>query len=243
MEGYMDTRILVLACLGVTTCLSQPAYSDEVVGVYVGTVDAGGTGTVGNFNASAVAPGTPVFGTFTYNSQIFQVGGLNGNGFYLATGSSSPAEITETIDGSTFTVSGTIQSVLNLVALPPSQDPNNSFYLEAANWGSSVAPGSFSGSIDLNLSNYLGAPFASNINNSGSVAFFNQNGLGVSEIDTLQGINAQGNSTGSIYFSITHAFAIPVPVRAPEIDPASTVSALTLLLGGIAVMRGRKCHA
>jgi hypothetical protein len=27
---------------------------------------------------------------------------------------------------------------------------------------------------------------------------------------------------------------------APEIDPASTVSALTLLLGGLAVLRGRK---
>jgi hypothetical protein len=30
------------------------------------------------------------------------------------------------------------------------------------------------------------------------------------------------------------------PVRAPEIDPASAVSALTLLLGGITVLRARK---
>jgi hypothetical protein len=239
----MKTRVLVLACLGVVASLCQSAYSDEVEGVFVGTVDAGGTGTVGKLDASTVAPGTPVFGTFAYNSQTFQVGGLNENGFYVATGPSDPAVITETIDGSTFSVSGSIQSVLNLVALPPSQDPNNSFYLEAANWGSSVAPGSFSGSIDLNLSNYLGAPFAANIDKSGSVAFFNQNGLGVNEIDTLQAINAEGNNTGSIYFSIDHAFAVPVPVRAPEIDPASTISALTLLLGGIAVMRGRKSHA
>jgi hypothetical protein len=57
------------------------------------------------------------------------------------------AVITETIDGSTFNLSGSIQSVLNLVALRPSQDPYNSFYLEAANWGSSVVPGSFSGAI------------------------------------------------------------------------------------------------
>jgi len=161
----------------------------------------------------------------------------------LATGSSDPATITETIDGSTFSVSGNIQSVLNLVALPPSQNPNNSFYLEAANWGSSVAPGSFSGSIDLNLSNYLGAPFASNIDNSGSVAFFNQNGLGANEIDTLQAINAQGNSTGAIYFSISHAFAIPVPARAPEIDATSAASSLMLLFGAIAVTRGRKRRA
>ena len=238
----MNTRILVFAFLAIA-CLSQLAYSDEVEGVFVGTVDAGGTGTVGKLDAGTVAPGTLVFGTFSYNSQIFQVGGLNENGFYSVAGSSDPAVITETIDGSTFSVSGSVQSVLNLVALPPSQDPNNSFYLEAANWGSSVAPGSFSGSIDLNLSNYLGAPFASNIDNSGSVAFFNQNGLGANEIDTLQAINAQGNSTGSIYFSIDHAFAIPVPVRAPEIDATSAASSLMLLFGAIAVIRGRKSHA
>lgn len=29
-------------------------------------------------------------------------------------------------------------------------------------------------------------------------------------------------------------------VRAPEIDPASATSALTLLFGGLAVLRGRK---
>jgi hypothetical protein len=107
----------------------------------------------------------------------------------------------------------------------------------------SVPTGGFSGSIDLNLSNYLSAPFASSVDNPGSVAFFNQNGLGVNQIDTLQAINGQGNSTASLYFSVSHAWAIPVTVRAPEIDPASAASALALLLGGIAVMRGRKSHA
>jgi hypothetical protein len=32
----------------------------------------------------------------------------------------------------------------------------------------------------------------------------------------------------------------PTPFRAPEIDPASAVSALTLLFGGLAVLRGRR---
>ena len=32
-------------------------------------------------------------------------------------------------------------------------------------------------------------------------------------------------------------------VAAPEIDPASTVSVLTLLLGGLAVLRGSKSRA
>ncbi len=117
------------------------------------------------------------------------------------------------------------------------------FTLKRWNYGASVSSGGFSGSIDLNLSNYLGAPFASSVDNPGSVAFFNQNGLGVNQVDTLQAINAQGNNTGSIYFSISHAFAIPVPVRAPEIDPTSAASGLMLLFGAIAVMRGRKSHA
>jgi len=70
----MNTKILMLACLGLVASFSQSAYSDEVEGVFIGTVDTGGTGTVGKLEASTVAPGTLVFGTFSYNSQIFQVG-------------------------------------------------------------------------------------------------------------------------------------------------------------------------
>jgi hypothetical protein len=33
-----------------------------------------------------------------------------------------------------------------------------------------------------------------------------------------------------------------VPVSAPEIDPASAVSGLTMLLGGLAVFRGRRAR-
>jgi hypothetical protein len=232
------TKILGLLAVGLMSCLEARAESVVIDGVFAGTVDAGGSGTIGTLNASTVAAGTPVFGTFSYNAQIFPLGGLNENGYYIATGSANPVVITEFVGGSTFTVYGTIQSELNLVALPSTQNPNNQFYLSAANWGTSV-PG-LSGSIDLNLSNYLGAPFASNIDNAGSVAFANQNGLGANNIDTLQGINSQGNNTGSLYFSISHAWAAPVPTRAPEIDPASAASGLSLLLGAMAVMRGRK---
>jgi hypothetical protein len=69
-----------------------------------------------------------------------------------------------------------------------------------------------------------------------------QNGFYVAtgSVDTLQGINSQGNNTGSLYFSINHAWAGPVTVRAPEIDHASAVSSLALLLGGLAVLSGRR---
>jgi hypothetical protein len=33
-----------------------------------------------------------------------------------------------------------------------------------------------------------------------------------------------------------------VPLSAPEIDPASALSGLTLLLGGLAVVRGRRAR-
>jgi hypothetical protein len=36
--------------------------------------------------------------------------------------------------------------------------------------------------------------------------------------------------------------ATAVPLRAPEIDPASALSGLTLLLGGLAILRGRRAR-
>lgn len=60
-------------------------------------------------------------------------------------------------------------------------------------------------------------------------------------VTAREAINEHENC-GSIYFSISHAFAIPVPVRAPEIDATSAASSLMLLSGAIAVMRGRKVH-
>jgi hypothetical protein len=35
----------------------------------------------------------------------------------------------------------------------------------------------------------------------------------------------------------------PEPVKAPEIDPSSAIAAMTLLTGGLAVLRGRRIKA
>jgi hypothetical protein len=183
------------------------ARAAAVEGTFSGTVVPGGFGTIGTLDASTVAAGTRISGTFSYDSQIFVLGGLNENGYFIATGSANPVVITITVAGSTFTVHGTIQSELNLVALPSSNNPNNHFYLSAANWGPSV-PG-LSGSIDLNLSNYLGAPFASNIDDPSSVAFTNQSGLGVNEVDTLQAIDSAGTGTAALYFTLNNASTVP----------------------------------
>jgi hypothetical protein len=238
----MNNKTLGLLVAGLMACLDARAESVEVVGAFTGFVDAGGTGTIGTLSANSIAAGTPVFGTFSYNAQIFPVNSSGGGeGFYVALGSTTPATITEFVDGQSFSVSGNVQSVLDVFSLP-TQDPNNHFYLETMNYGASVSSGGFSGSIDLNLNNYLGAPFASNVDNPGSVAFANQSGLGPNQLSVLQALSSEGNTTGSLPFSINHAWAAPIPTRAPEIDPNSAASALTLLLGAIVVMRGQKAR-
>jgi hypothetical protein len=173
-----------------------------------------------------VATGTPISGTFSYDSTIFVLGGSNGNGTFIKTGSANPVVITITIAGSTFTVHGTIQSVLTLFAFGSDQNPNNHFYLEAANWGPAV-PG-LSGSIDLNLSNYLGALFASNIDDPSSVAFANQNGLGVNQTDTLQAIDSSGNGTAALYFKISNSSTVP------GTSPTTQLAALLAEANGLA---------
>ena len=55
-------------------------------------------------------------------------------------------------------------------------------------------------------------------------------GLGIGFLGTLAAGLASANDVTTTLLA----------VRAPEIDPASATSALTLLFGGLAVLRGRK---
>jgi hypothetical protein len=42
------------------------------------------------------------------------------------------------------------------------------------------------------------------------------------------------------WFPLPRPRPVPVPISAPEIDPASAIAGLTLLAGGLAVLRGRR---
>ena len=42
------------------------------------------------------------------------------------------------------------------------------------------------------------------------------------------------------FIGVAQALTGDGPVGAPEIDPASAISGMTLLLGGLAVLRGRR---
>jgi hypothetical protein len=47
-------------------------------------------------------------------------------------------------------------------------------------------------------------------------------------------------ATSGVAMALTIGGESPGPVGAPEIDPASAMSGLTLLLGSLAVLRGRR---
>lgn len=62
---------------------------------------------------------------------------------------------------------------------------------------------------------------------------------------TMAGVaSASGGSSEQCYqilwWNVCFPTASPSPVKAPEIDPASAMAGLTMLAGGLAVLRGRR---
>jgi hypothetical protein len=86
----------------------------------------------------------------------------------------------------------------------------------------------------------------SGVNGSGELVVFTFDAIGTGtstlaiQNETLlnSSINVISDLTKSGFVNVS-----PPTVAAPEIDPASTMAALTLLMGGLAVMRGRRKFA
>ncbi len=63
---------------------------------------------------------------------------------------------------------------------------------------------------------------------------------------TMAGVASASNGGNSqqcyqiLWFDFCFPSASPSPVQAPEIDPASAMAGLTMLAGGLAVLRGRR---
>jgi hypothetical protein len=62
---------------------------------------------------------------------------------------------------------------------------------------------------------------------------------------TMAGIASAGDSNSDkcfhmLWFDFCPPTGKPDPVKAPEIDPSSAMAGLTLMLGGLAVLRGRR---
>jgi hypothetical protein len=60
---------------------------------------------------------------------------------------------------------------------------------------------------------------------------------------TMAGVASGGDKDKCVnlgFITICPPSSNPGPVRAPEIDPASALAGLTMLAGGLAVLRGRR---
>jgi hypothetical protein len=83
----------------------------------------------------------------------------------------------------------------------------------------------------------------SGVNGSGELAIFTFDAIGAgTSTFTIQNETLL-NSGLNVISDLTKTGSVTVKaptVAAPEIDPASTMAALTLLMGGLAVMRGRR---
>lgn len=58
----------------------------------------------------------------------------------------------------------------------------------------------------------------------------------------LIGVTAMFLGAAGVAGAVAVVGPTTVPLSAPEIDPASALSGLTLLLGGLAVVRGRRAR-
>jgi hypothetical protein len=56
---------------------------------------------------------------------------------------------------------------------------------------------------------------------------------------TMAGV-ASAKDDCSFFWFCSPSRPTPTPMRAPEIDPASAMAGLTMLAGGLAVLRGRR---
>jgi hypothetical protein len=62
---------------------------------------------------------------------------------------------------------------------------------------------------------------------------------------TMAGVASASNAGSEqcyqiLWWNICFPSSSPSPVKAPEIDPASAMAGLTMLAGGLAVLRGRR---
>jgi hypothetical protein len=240
----MNGKILGLTAVGLMACLDSAAQASIVDGTFSGTVYA--VSDPDNALGLSSLIGLPITGTFNFNGRDLPLT-AGGAGTccsdFIANFPTHPVIISDSVGGNTYTISGTGVSALHT----SSGAVSTYFNLSAQNVnGETVLPGgNFTGEIIFGLTKFGDTPFLLNGNRAGSTSFtFSapaSSEQGVGEDIFIDPVT--GRATGAaIEFSITSASASRVPkrMRAPEIDPASAASGLTLLLGAIAVMRGRK---
>jgi hypothetical protein len=206
------------AALLVATAMAGPAIGQSVTLDYTGVVT----------EAENFAIGTPVTGTYTFNLAAAvpsQSSGVAPSGSYLATAEGGPG--------------------LPFGPEPVAPAPGAYVFSSTTKIGSlsfSTSPASAGCAIycisSVNVSQNGQVVQAARYDDNGELAF----GSWFTKIgDAISGYIIPAKFQ-AIDFNITSMSSLtPITgVMAPEIDPASAVGALTLLLGGLAVVRGRR---
>jgi hypothetical protein len=206
----LQTALKLLLASSVAACCALPANAQ--------TVDTELTGTVSSLQGSGWAHsdiGQPVALDFAYDAST--VSSSSSNGFYIVSAPITSASIVGGVLGSGINLepdgpgTGTVANILNL------------------NTGS-VTAGAVT-SADAPVHGFTGSVFG--------LSFFTD-GVNTT-LDVVRNAFVNGipdaRDSGSAFLSNVNVVA---GGQAPEIDPASALSALTLLLGGLAVIRGKK---
>jgi hypothetical protein len=99
------------------------------------------------------------------------------------------------------------------------------------------------GIVSATADTIIGAVPGANGSGNLAVLTFDAIGAGVSSV-ALSGVQLIDSSFNSISSQSTGAsVSVSSAIKAPEIDPASAMGALTLLFGGLAILRGRRTPA
>jgi hypothetical protein len=119
--------------------------------------------------------------------------------------------------------------------------------------GTNLEPdGAGSGSLDQNINIYTNTETTTIVTSAKSPSkgftgdvygmSFSSDGVDPSTLDVVRDafVNGKSDRRDSGEVILSNVNLVQGSVQAPEIDPASTLSALTLLIGGLAVIRGKK---
>ena len=218
--------LLGLALLSGSIIANADAVTYDLTGIV--------TGATGIYSSA----GSTVTGTFTINVGV-GVGTSPTPSFSSPWSSNSggayPPVVVSTLESGsvTFSDAGSYFSVNGVGGFAPSGSNAPNEYFAVDEEYSGLMP-----FVDNNFHLFGGTGVNAPFDAKGLPVFANATGGGYG---TLYDYWAGGFSKGQLNYTLTSLTPVPLPAAgAPEIDPTSAASGLTLLIAGLIVLRGRK---
>jgi hypothetical protein len=206
----LQSGFKLLLASAVAVCCVFPADAQSVITEVTGDVQLFQGGWMGN--GSEI--GKPVTLDFAYDSSAL-TGSLS-NGLYILSAPLTSADI----------VGGIFGAGINLEP----DGPRSGTITDSLDPTTGITTGTVVTSADAPNPGFTGDVFGLSLVTDGTTTT-----VGLTRNEYSNGLLDSGNS-GTVGLSNISVGQ----VQAPEIDPTSAISALTLLMGGLAVIRGRK---